>query len=78
VNFLDGYVQAVRPPDMIVMAHGLQVSTPVLDGPPRQKVLLFLRPNEIDILPANTALEMNLFDARWTRRRIWATRWITA
>ena len=64
-NFLDGYVQAVRPPDMIVMAHGLQVSTPVLDGAGLgQKVLLFLRPNEIDILPANTVLETNLFDAR--------------
>ena len=64
-NFLDGYVQAVRAPDMIVMTHGLQVSTPVLDGAGiGQKVLLFLRPNEIDILPANTALETNLFDAR--------------
>jgi spermidine/putrescine ABC transporter ATP-binding subunit len=64
-NFLDGQVQAVRGPEMVVMASGLQVSTPALSGIGQgQKVLLFLRPNEIEILPPKTPPETNLFEAR--------------
>jgi len=64
-NFLDGQVQAVRGPEMVVMASGLQVSTPALSGIGQgQKVLLFLRPNEIEILPPETPPETNLFEAR--------------
>jgi ABC-type Fe3+/spermidine/putrescine transport system ATPase subunit len=64
-NFLDGQVQAVRGPEMVVMASGLQVSTPALSGISQgQKVLLFLRPNEIEILPPEAPPETNLFEAR--------------
>ena len=64
-NFLDGQVQAVRDPEMVVTASGLQVSTPALSGIGQgQKVLLFLRPNEIEILPPETPPETNLFEAR--------------
>jgi len=64
-NFLDGQVQAVGGPDMVVTASGLEVSTPALPGVGQgQKVLLFLRPNEIEILPPQTPPETNLFAAR--------------
>ena len=64
-NFLEGKVQAVRGPEMVVTANGLQVSTPALSGVGQgQKVLLFLRPNEIEILPPQTPPETNLFEAR--------------
>jgi spermidine/putrescine ABC transporter ATP-binding subunit len=64
-NFLEGQVQAVRGPEMVVTASGLQVSTPALSGVGQgQKVLLFLRPNEIEILPPQTPPETNLFEAR--------------
>jgi spermidine/putrescine ABC transporter ATP-binding subunit len=64
-NFLEGKVQAVRGPEMVVTANGLQVSTPALAGVGQgQKVLLFLRPNEIEILPPQTPPETNLFEAR--------------
>ena len=64
-NFLEGQVQAVRGPEMVVTANGLQVSTPALAGVGQgQKVLLFLRPNEIEILPPQTPPETNLFEAR--------------
>jgi spermidine/putrescine ABC transporter ATP-binding subunit len=64
-NFLEGQVQAVRGPEMVVTANGLQVSTPALSGVGQgQKVLLFLRPNEIEILPPQTPPETNLFEAR--------------
>jgi spermidine/putrescine ABC transporter ATP-binding subunit len=64
-NFLDGQVQTVRDPEMVVMASGLQVSTVALAGIGQgQKVLLFLRPNEIEILPPETPPETNLFEAR--------------
>ncbi len=64
-NFLEGKVQAVRGPEMVVTASGLQVSTPALSGVGQgQKVLLFLRPNEIEILPPQTPPETNLFEAR--------------
>jgi ABC-type Fe3+/spermidine/putrescine transport system ATPase subunit len=49
---------------MTVAAGGLAILTPAL---PRvtsgQKVLLFLRPNEIELLPADTASAANVFPA---------------
>jgi spermidine/putrescine ABC transporter ATP-binding subunit len=64
-NFLEGQVETVCGQEMVVMTSGLQVSTPALSGiGPGQKVLLFLRPNEIEILPLQTPPEANLFEAR--------------
>jgi ABC-type Fe3+/spermidine/putrescine transport system ATPase subunit len=64
-NFLEGQVETVCGQEMVVMTSGLQVSTPALSGiGPGQKVLLFLRPNEIEILPLQTPPETNLFEAR--------------
>jgi ABC-type Fe3+/spermidine/putrescine transport system ATPase subunit len=64
-NFLEGYVQTVDGADMVVMASGVSVSTPTLPAVgPGQKVLLFLRPNEVEILPQETPTGSNVFGAR--------------
>jgi ABC-type Fe3+/spermidine/putrescine transport system ATPase subunit len=64
-NFLEGYVQTVDGADMVVMASGVSVSTPTLPAVgPGQKVLLFLRPNEVEILPQEAPTGSNVFGAR--------------
>jgi spermidine/putrescine ABC transporter ATP-binding subunit len=64
-NFLDGRVEAISGDAMTVAAAGLVVQTPVLPGVgPGQKVLLFLRPNEIELLPAVAASAVNVFPAK--------------
>ena len=64
-NFLEGRVTSVAGDTMVVTAHGVQVSTPALPRiGPSQRVLLFLRPNEAEILPADTPSGTNLFKAR--------------
>jgi iron(III) transport system ATP-binding protein len=64
-NFLEGYVQSIEGRDMLVMASSLAVSTPALPAiGPGQKVLLFLRPNEVEILPQDTPVGTNVFAAR--------------
>ncbi|HEX7629451.1 MAG TPA: ABC transporter ATP-binding protein, partial [Candidatus Methylomirabilis sp.] len=64
-NFLDGYVQTVQGGDMVVLASGVSVTTPALPKVgPGQKVLLFLRPNEVEILPGEAPAGTNVFDAR--------------
>ena len=64
-NFLEGYVQSIEGRDMLVMASGLAVSTPALPAiGPGQKVLLFLRPNEVEILPQDAPAGTNVFAAR--------------
>jgi spermidine/putrescine ABC transporter ATP-binding subunit len=63
-NFLDGRVEAVRGETMTVAAGGLAILTPALPGVTSgRKVLLFLRPNEIELLPADTASAANVFPA---------------
>jgi spermidine/putrescine ABC transporter ATP-binding subunit len=64
-NFLEGQVEAVQGPTMIVAASGLAIRTPVLPAVAvGQKVLLFLRPNEIELLPAGAGVDDNVFPAR--------------
>ena len=64
-NFLEGHVQVVRGATMTVAAAGLDIVTPTLPGvDPARRVLLFLRPNEIELLPPGTPQEANVFDAR--------------
>jgi spermidine/putrescine ABC transporter ATP-binding subunit len=64
-NFLEGFVQTIQGADMVVLARGLQVSTPALPAVgPGQKVLLFLRPNEAEILPGEAPAGRNVFEAR--------------
>jgi spermidine/putrescine ABC transporter ATP-binding subunit len=64
-NFLEGYVQTVQGGDMVVLASGVSVTTPALPKVgPGQKVLLFLRPNEVEILPREVPPGTNVFDAR--------------
>lgn len=64
-NFLYGRVEAVQGDTMTVAAHGLAIRTPALPAvTPGQKVLLFLRPNEVELLPAGVASDTNVFPAR--------------
>jgi len=64
-NFLEGHVQVVQGARMTVAAGGLDIVTPILPGVgPGQRVLLFLRPNEIELLPPGTPQDANVFDAR--------------
>jgi spermidine/putrescine ABC transporter ATP-binding subunit len=64
-NFLDGRVETVRRETMTVVASGLTIQTPALPGVTSgQKVLLFLRPNEIELLPSSGDTGVNMFAAR--------------
>ena len=64
-NFLEGYVQTIQGEDMLVQASGVQVNTPALPAiGPGQKVLLFVRPNEVEILPRETPAGTNIFEGR--------------
>ncbi|MBI4572432.1 MAG: ABC transporter ATP-binding protein [candidate division NC10 bacterium] len=64
-NFLEGQVQAVDRDTMAVGVGGLQVTVPALPRiGPGHKVLLFLRPNEIELLRPDAPAGMNVFDAR--------------
>jgi spermidine/putrescine ABC transporter ATP-binding subunit len=64
-NFLDGHVDAVRGETMTVATSGIAIQTRPLPGVASgQKVLLFLRPNEIELLPATAAPDANVFPAR--------------
>jgi spermidine/putrescine ABC transporter ATP-binding subunit len=64
-NFLEGRVDAMRGETMTVAARGLAIQTPALPGVTSgQKVLLFLRPNEIELLPAGTETAVNIFPAK--------------
>ncbi len=64
-NFLDGRVATVQGATMTVVASGLSIQTPTLpEVAPGHKVLLFVRPNEIEVLPATAAADTNVFPAR--------------
>ncbi len=50
-NFLEGVVEVVKGGTMLVIAGGLQFATPTLpDSRAGQRVVLFLRPNEVELL----------------------------
>jgi spermidine/putrescine ABC transporter ATP-binding subunit len=64
-NFLEGAVSAVQGPTMRVAARGLTVETPAPpEAAPGRTALLFIRPNEIELLPAVAHDETNVFPAR--------------
>jgi spermidine/putrescine ABC transporter ATP-binding subunit len=63
-NFLEGQVQTVNRDAMVVSVGGLQITIPVLpNAGPGQRVLLFLRPNEIELLRPGDPGGTNVFDA---------------
>jgi iron(III) transport system ATP-binding protein len=63
-NFLDGRVESIQADVMTVAASGLAIRTPALPGVAAgHKVLLFIRPNEIEILPPGTPADTNVFSA---------------
>ncbi len=64
-NFLEGHAQAVDRETMLVGVGGLQVTVPVLSNVgPGQRVLLFLRPNEVELLRPDEPGGGNVFEAR--------------
>jgi spermidine/putrescine ABC transporter ATP-binding subunit len=64
-NFLEGYVQAVDGDTMVVSVGGLPMRIPALaEAGPGQRVLLFLRPNEVELLRPDDPGGANVFDAR--------------
>jgi spermidine/putrescine ABC transporter ATP-binding subunit len=64
-NFLEGHVQAVDGEAMLVSVGGLQMRIPALsEAGPGQRVLLFLRPNEIEVLRPDDPGGANVFDAQ--------------
>jgi spermidine/putrescine ABC transporter ATP-binding subunit len=64
-NFLDGRVESVQADLMTVRASGLAIRTPALPSVAAgHPVLLFIRPNEIEILPPGAAAGDNVFPAR--------------
>ncbi len=64
-NFLDGSVDTVRGETMTVATSGLAIETRALPGAAAgQKVLLFFRPNEIELLPADGESGSNTFPAK--------------
>jgi ABC-type Fe3+/spermidine/putrescine transport system ATPase subunit len=75
-NVLEGFVQTVQGAHMVVLARGLQVSTPALPAVgPGQKVLLFLRPNEAEILLGEVPAGRNVFEARVEKATYWVIAW---
>jgi ABC-type Fe3+/spermidine/putrescine transport system ATPase subunit len=64
-NFLEGHVQAVDGDTMLVGVGGLRVTAPALaSAAVGQRVLLFLRPNEVELLRPEDPGGANVFDAR--------------
>ncbi len=64
-NFLHGRVEAAQGDTMTVTANGLAIRTPSLPAVARgQRVLLFLRPNEVELLAGGAVSGDNVFPAR--------------
>ena len=64
-NFLEGHIQTVDGDTMVVSVGDLRVAMPALpNGEPGQKVLLFLRPNEIEMLRPDDLGGLNVHEAR--------------
>ena len=64
-NFLEGHVHAVQGDRMLVDVGGLMVTTAAFQGTaPGRKVLLFVRPNEIELLRPEYPDGPNVFEAQ--------------
>jgi iron(III) transport system ATP-binding protein len=64
-NFLEGFVRAVEGDDLHVSVEGLEVAVPAFPGAvPGQRVLLFVRPSEVELVPPGEVADGNVFDAR--------------
>lgn len=64
-NFLEGRVQSLQGDGMVVSLGGLTLVTAALkDASPGQRVLLFARPNEIELLRPAEPAGANVFEAR--------------
>jgi ABC-type Fe3+/spermidine/putrescine transport system ATPase subunit len=64
-NFLEGRVEATDGDCMVVNVGGLPVTIPVPPpATPGQAVLLFVRPNEIELLPPGTPIAGPVVEAR--------------
>ncbi|HTU03082.1 MAG TPA: ABC transporter ATP-binding protein [Candidatus Sulfotelmatobacter sp.] len=64
-NFVEGRVAEVQGAEMIVRVAGLAVRAPALPGAgPGRAVLLFLRPSEVELLPAGCPGGLNIFPGR--------------
>ncbi len=64
-NFLEGKVEALGGREMTVGVAGLSVVAPVLPAATvGQRVLLFVRPNEVELLEGEPASQPNAFSAR--------------
>jgi spermidine/putrescine ABC transporter ATP-binding subunit len=64
-NFLEGRVQSIQGENMLVGVGSVTVTTPALQAAsPGQKVLLFARPNEIELLRPEEAPGANVFGAQ--------------
>ena len=63
-NFLEGHVQSADRDTMVVSIGGVQVAAPALPNAGLgQRVLLFLRPNEVELLRPDVPGGTNVFDA---------------
>ena len=64
-NFLEGRVHAVQGDGMLVTLGDLRVAIPALpDAAPGLRVLLFVRPNEVELLRPDEPGGANVFEAR--------------
>jgi len=64
-NFLEGRVQSIQGENMLVGVGSVTVMTPALNAAsPGQKVLLFARPNEIELLRPEQPAGANVFGAQ--------------
>ncbi|HYL82374.1 MAG TPA: ABC transporter ATP-binding protein [Candidatus Acidoferrum sp.] len=64
-NFLEGRVQSLQADSMVVSLGGLTLVTAALkEAGPGQKVLLFARPNEVELLRPAEPAGTNVFEAR--------------
>ena len=64
-NFLEGRVQSVQDDSMVVSLGGLTLVTAALkETGPGRKVLLFARPNEVELLRPAEPADTNVFEAR--------------
>ena len=64
-NFLEGHVQAVDGDSMVVTVGGIQLAIPAQpQASPGDRLLLFVRPNEVELLRPDESGGGNVFEAR--------------
>jgi ABC-type Fe3+/spermidine/putrescine transport system ATPase subunit len=66
-DFLSGTLSAVAPAEntAVVSVDGLELHVPARPGmSPGRNILLFIRPNNVELLPVSHASDTNIFDAR--------------